>query len=214
MNHDIASMRQHYANEELDITSIRTNPFDEFHHWFDEAVRAEVREPNAMMLATVDSKGMPDGRIVLLKELDERGFVFYTNYTSDKARQIENNPNACLVFSWLELGRQIRIRGRLEFYDEQKSTLYFQSRPRDSQIGAWSSPQSRPIEDRKLLEKMVAETESLFEGQDVLPKPPHWGGYILIPTEIEFWQGRLSRLHDRIKFTNDQHGWHMTRLAP
>ncbi|HMS98853.1 MAG TPA: pyridoxamine 5'-phosphate oxidase [Saprospiraceae bacterium] len=214
MKHDIASMRQHYANEALDMASVNINPFEEFHFWFDEAVKAEVREPNAMTLATVDAHGMPDARVVLLKELDDTGFVFYTNYTSDKSRQIENNPNACLVFSWLELGRQVRIRGKLEKYDEEKSIQYFQSRPRDSQIGAWSSPQSRVIEDRTVIEKLVAETEALFEGQDTLPKPPHWGGYLLVPSEIEFWQGRLSRLHDRIKFRKEEGRWAISRLAP
>ncbi|MBK8698931.1 MAG: pyridoxamine 5'-phosphate oxidase [Saprospiraceae bacterium] len=214
MMRDIAAMREQYANEPLDIKDVETDPFREFHKWFDEACNAEVREPNAMTLATVDADGLPDARVVLLKELDDKGFVFYTNRTSTKGHQIDLKPFGCLVFSWLELGRQVRIRGPIEKSPEDKAESYFQSRPRDSQIGAWSSPQSKVIQDRESLEIMVEETSALFEGKEVLPKPPYWGGYLLVPEEIEFWQGRRSRLHDRIKYRREDGIWQRFRLAP
>jgi pyridoxamine 5'-phosphate oxidase len=214
MSIDIGSMRQQYANTVLDIDSLGNDPINAFSLWFQHAIDAQIKEPNAMMIATVDNDGMPDARVVLLKEVDAKGFVFYTNYSSAKGQQLQDNPHACLVFSWLDLERQVRIRGSVSKYDESKSEAYFQTRPRQSQIAAWSSPQSKPIADRAVLESLVHETTLTFTGVDLLPKPPVWGGYILSPVEIEFWQGRRDRLHDRIKYMATTDGWKATRLAP
>ncbi len=214
MSIDIGSMRAQYSNAPLDIESLGNDPLNAFSTWFQNAVEAQIKEPNAMTIATVDDEGMPDARIVLLKEIADGGFVFYTNYSSAKGQQLQNNPHACLVFNWLDLERQIRIRGTVTKNDEAKSETYFQTRPRQSQIAAWSSPQSMPIADRSVLEKLVVETSNTFEGIELLPKPPVWGGFILTPSEIEFWQGRRDRLHDRIKYRTTTDGWQAIRLAP
>lgn len=214
MSIDIGSMRQQYSSAPLNVDALGTDPIKAFGLWFSNAVEAQVKEPNAMTLATVDESGMPDARIVLLKEVDGQGFVFYTNYGSAKGQQMEANPHACLVFNWLDLERQVRIRGTVAKYDAIKGESYFQSRPRLSQIAAWSSPQSKPIQHREVLEKLVAETTATFEGVEALPKPPMWGGYILTPSEIEFWQGRRDRLHDRIKYISGSEGWKVSVLAP
>jgi pyridoxamine 5'-phosphate oxidase len=214
MSIDIGSMRAQYSNTPMDIESLGNDPLNAFSTWFQNAVEAQIKEPNAMTIATVDADGMPDARIVLLKEIADGGFVFYTNYSSAKGQQLQNNPYACLVFNWLDLERQIRIRGTVTKNDDVKSETYFQTRPRQSQIAAWSSPQSMPISDRSVLEKLVVETTNTFQDIELLPKPPVWGGYILIPSEIEFWQGRRDRLHDRIKYRTTTDGWQAIRLAP
>jgi pyridoxamine 5'-phosphate oxidase len=166
-----------------------------------------------MTLGTVDAEGVPDSRIVLVRAADARGFTFFTNYESAKSRQLEARPVASAVFSWLDLHRQVRVRGTVERVTASESDEYFATRPRGSQIGAWASPQSEPIADRAELDRLVAEVTARFDGVDV-PRPPHWGGWLLVPSEIEFWQGRPSRLHDRLRYHRSAAAWHVTRLAP
>jgi pyridoxamine 5'-phosphate oxidase len=215
MSIDFGSLREQYSNNPLEAEDLGNNPFVAFQSWFKQALDDQIKEPNAMTLATVDHQGRPDARIVLLKEQVEDYFVFYTNYTSAKGGQMEHNDHVCLVFNWLAQERQIRIRGKISFQDKDKAEAYFQSRPRSSQVAAWSSPQSAKIEDRQVLETLIQETEKVFEGQDLLPLPPTWGGYKVAPYEIEFWQGRRSRLHDRLKYTLNKEGaWDIDRLAP
>jgi pyridoxamine 5'-phosphate oxidase len=214
MSIDIAGLRVQYGNEALDIDSSHIDPLQEFQKWIEAAVHSKCKEPNAMTLATVDKEGRPDARIVLLKEVTNDGFVFYTNYNSKKGKQMFANAYVSAVFVWLDLERQVRIRGKVELYDTIKSTKYFQSRPRESQIAAWASPQSTIIEDRQILESLIEETKVVFENDEILPKPAHWGGYVITPYEIEFWQGRRSRLHDRILYSLQEGSWHKKRLAP
>ncbi len=214
MSIDFGGLREHYKDDALTAESIGNNPFDAFYKWFKIALDEKVKEANAMTLATVDEEGRPDARIVLLKELIDEQFVFYTNYSSTKGKQIESNPNVCLVFNWLNLERQIRIKGTASKYDLNKSQAYFQSRPRESQVAAWSSPQSSVIETREVLDTLVEETSRLFENEEVLPIPPTWGGYAVDPIEIEFWQGRSNRLHDRLRFAKSNGEWIISRLAP
>lgn len=215
MNKEIAQLRKDYALGELEIKDVLADPVQQFEKWIKEAINAEILEPNAMILSTVDEKQQPSARVVLLKGLRTNGFIFYTNYESDKARQMEVNPKAALTFNWLELQRQVRIEGMIEKLDEDTSTEYFQSRPRGSQIGAWASPQSRVISDRRVLEDAIQQLEEEYKGFEKLPKPSHWGGYILTPSKIEFWQGRSSRLHDRILFNKvGDNDWTVERLAP
>lgn len=215
MNQELASMREQYGDSLLDESSIKPNPFDQFKLWFQEALASGlIKEVNAMTLATVDEDNHPDARIVLLKECTDSGFVFYTNFSSAKGNQIELNQSGCLVFGWVELQKQIRIKGNIIKYNVANATSYFQSRPRESQIAAWASPQSKTIKDRNEIESLFAENEKLFINTDPLPKPPTWGGYILIPHTIEFWQGRRNRLHDRLKYTLKENVWSISRLAP
>jgi pyridoxamine 5'-phosphate oxidase len=214
MSIDFKGMRVQYKDAPLTIESIGTDPFVAFNLWFKIALEEKVKEPNAMTIATIDENGFPDARVVLLKELIEEKFVFYTNYASNKGKQIEANPYVCLVFNWLDLERKIRIKGKVEKYDLQKSEQYFRSRPRESQIAAWSSPQSKIISDRSVLDTLVSETTKLFADSESLPIPPTWGGYSVDPFEIEFWQGRSNRLHDRIKFIKTESSWKIDRLAP
>ena len=212
---EIKDLRREYIAEALDAEHIAKDPIAQFRHWFEEALQAEVLEPNAMTLATCGKSGQPSARIVLLKGYDQKGFVFFTNYESRKGQDLEENPKASLVFSWLELARQIRIEGEVEKIDPQESTRYFQSRPKGSQIGAWASPQSQVISSRKFLEEREQELSLNYQNTEVLPRPPHWGGYILRPWAMEFWQGRPSRLHDRFLFQLDDNGkWQIDRLAP
>ncbi|MEQ8924922.1 MAG: pyridoxamine 5'-phosphate oxidase [Fulvivirga sp.] len=213
MNKDISSIRKDYTKLSLDVNDVDKNPINTFNKWFDEALKSEVLEPNAMSLATVDKNGIPANRIVLLKEVD-KGFVFYTNYQSDKGRELEHNPVASINFFWPELERQVRIQGYVEKVSEEMSTKYFQSRPKESQIGAWTSPQSSAIKNRAILEQREAELIKKFEKDSVLPKPKQWGGYRVNPFHIEFWQGRPSRLHDRISYTLIDNKWKINRLAP
>jgi pyridoxamine 5'-phosphate oxidase len=212
---NIQDLREDYSKQSLDESDIVKNPFQQFKIWFEEAMKAEVLEPNAFTLATADLSGQPSARILLLKSFDEAGFVFYTNYNSRKAEQLAANPKAAMTFLWLELQRQVRIEGEVVKVSEETSTAYFKSRPKGSQIGAWASPQSQIIDDRSLLENNVQSLQEEYKDAEALPKPPHWGGYLLKPNFIEFWQGRPSRLHDRIAFQFDEsQNWKINRLAP
>lgn len=211
---DIASLRQEYSKASLDVKSVSQDPISQFTKWFEEAVTAKIPEPNAMNLATVNENGRPASRIVLLKGVEDYKFVFYTNYQSRKGKELDGNPACSLTFFWPELERQVRIEGVAARVDEKRSEKYFQSRPRGSQVGAWASPQSTLISDRALLEERAKQIEEKFKEQEVLPKPNQWGGYEIDPLMIEFWQGRPSRLHDRILYTRDESGWKINRLAP
>ncbi|MBR9922474.1 MAG: pyridoxamine 5'-phosphate oxidase [Bacteroidetes bacterium] len=211
---ELQKLRQEYQAETLDKADVPSDPFVLFDHWISEALNAELPEPNAMTLSTCGSDGWPAGRVVLLKGVDKKGFCFYTNYQSDKGQEIEENAKVSLNFVWLELQRQVRIQGVVEKLSEAVSTEYFQSRPRGSQLGAWASPQSRSIEDRSALEEKLTEVTQRFKDVDPIPRPPHWGGYVVIPHAIEFWQGRQSRLHDRIRFSRKSNNWEVGRLAP
>lgn len=197
------------------MSAVQDDPIPQFERWLEEALRAEVPEPNAMTLSTATANGIPSARIVLLKGLDKGGFLFYTNYQSQKGRELSENPYAALTFLWHELQRQVRVEGRVERLSPEASTEYFQSRPKSSQIGAWVSPQSQPIESREVLEKREQELWEKYEDAEQLPRPDHWGGFRVLPQRIEFWQGRPSRLHDRIFFERDTSGeWRKSRLAP
>lgn len=210
---DLASIRKQYQMKTLDEKSVAESPLIQFELWLNEAVSAGAEEPTAMTLATSDPDGKPSARMVLLKNLSDRGFTFYTNYMSHKGRQLEKNPAAALVFFWPVLERQVRVEGIAEKLPENESEKYFLSRPLGSQLGAWSSPQSTPIPDRKYLEDLVKKTAEQFSG-GINHKPPFWGGYILLPDMIEFWQGRPDRLHDRICYTKENNIWRIERLAP
>lgn len=200
--------------EELDETIAGDDPIVFFRKWFSEAEAAQITDINAMTLATVDARLQPHARIVLLKGLDEDGFVFFTNYDSAKGNDISVNPGVALTFYWKELERQVRIEGRADKVNDEESNIYFRSRPAGSKLGAWASPQSRKIEHRNILDLNYAKYEAEFSDIDI-PRPPHWGGYRVIPAHIEFWQGRSSRMHDRIVFTKDTAGkWERHRLAP
>ncbi|PJZ66193.1 pyridoxamine 5'-phosphate oxidase [Leptospira wolffii] len=213
MQKSIADIRNDYHKASLDEKEIGASPLDFFKTWFDQALHSEVKEPNAMTLATVTEDGGADARIVLLKGIEDGGFQFYTNYSSRKGKELEKNPNACLVFFWQELERQVRIRGKVSFLSRTQSETYFHSRPFDSQIGALASSQSSEVIDRASLEKVFEELKEKYAGKTV-PMPPTWGGYVLHPSEIEFWQGRSSRLHDRILFRLEGDSWKKTRLQP
>jgi pyridoxamine 5'-phosphate oxidase len=209
---DLASLRKDYALKTLEERDVDRDPMKQFGLWMVEAIHAQVPEPSAMTLATVGANGKPTTRIVLLKGVDPRGFVFFTNYESRKGRELAANPVASLTFFWKELERQVRIDGTVEKVSAEESDAYYQTRPLGSRIGAWASPQSRPIESRAWLEQRWT-TLSVEHGQ--APKrPPHWGGYRVMPEEMEFWQGRMSRLHDRIFFTRTGSDWKISRLAP
>jgi pyridoxamine 5'-phosphate oxidase len=214
MDKTVADLRKDYTLQGLNETDVAPNPFIQFQKWFDEALTAQLLEPNAMTLATATPDGKPSARMVLLKDFDERGFVFFTNYNSHKGQELAENPQAALVFWWAELERQVRICGHVEKVSENDSDRYFQSRPFNSRLGAWASNQSEVIESRILLEQRLQELKVKYENQDV-PRPPNWGGLRVIPTEIEFWQGRSSRLHDRILYTRLDNGdWKIQRLSP
>jgi pyridoxamine 5'-phosphate oxidase len=210
----LADLRKEYSKFSLDNATVLPDPVDQFQKWFDETVKAEVPEPNAMNLATVNEMGRPSSRIVLLKGIEDRHFLFYTNYLSKKGKELENNPACALTFFWPELERQIRIEGIADRVDASTSDVYFKSRPRGSQIGAWTSPQSSLISDRKILEERTVKIESKFAGVDELPRPRQWGGYRVNPFLFEFWQGRPNRLHDRIQYTQMDGAWKIHRLAP
>lgn len=209
----IADLRKEYTLNGLDVTDVDPNPITQFRQWFDAALQADIPEPNAMHLATVSAEGRPSGRIVLVKGVDERGFAFYTNYESQKGRELINHPMASLTFFYPELERQIRIEGRVEKVSPEESDQYFNSRPRGSQLGAWVSPQSEIIANRAELENRQQELEKQFAEQSV-PRPPHWGGFRVVPDRMEFWQGRPSRLHDRIRYRLLAGGWIIERVAP
>lgn len=213
MTSEIADLRKEYTLNGLDKSDVLANPITQFQQWFDAALTAGVHEPNAMHLATLGPGGQPSGRIVLVKGVDERGFSFYTNYESQKGTELISHPKASLTFFWPELERQIRLEGVVEQVSSDESDAYFNSRPRGSQIGAWVSHQSDVIVDRDVLTNRQHELETAFADQPV-PRPPHWGGFRLLPNIIEFWQGRPSRLHDRIRYRKDSEAWVIERLAP
>jgi pyridoxamine 5'-phosphate oxidase len=209
----IADLRKNYTQAGLLETDLVANPIQQFKLWFEQAVAANLLEPNAMTIATVTAEGKPSARIVLLKGFDEHGFVFYTNYNSQKGVELQQCPYAALVFLWGDLERQVRIEGKVELVPIEEATAYFHSRPASSQLGAWASDQSTVILDRSILETRLQQLETEYIDREI-PKPTHWGGFRLVPTEIEFWQGRPSRLHDRLRYQLVDGGWKIDRLAP
>jgi pyridoxamine 5'-phosphate oxidase len=225
MSNEIADIRKDYKLASLEEADVAANPIDQFTRWWNEAVASQIDEVNAMTLATANAAGVPAARIVLLKGYNPNGFIFFTNYESDKGKNLAQNPHAALVFFWKELERQIRIEGAVEKVSAEESDRYFNSRPASSRIGAWASPQSAVIENRMVIEQNVERYSSIF-ANDSIERPDHWGGYIVKPTSIEFWQGRSSRLHDRIKYTLENSAynaatdtrsdasWKIERLAP
>lgn len=210
---NIADIRKEYTLKVFDNQHVNANPFEQFNTWFEEALQTQILEPTAMHLATVSPSGKPSGRIVLLKGVDN-GFLFYTNYDSRKGKDLINSPFASITFFWAELERQVRVEGRVEKVKSDLSTQYFNSRPFDSRIGAIASPQSQIVESREFLEHRFAEAWQKYEGEEP-PKPENWGGFRLIPDVFEFWQGRKSRLHDRLRYKpSEENTWKIERLAP
>lgn len=214
MSDPFVDLRRSYDRDTLDESRAAGEPFAQFRSWIDDALAADVLEPNAMTLATVGGDGLPAARVVLLRGWDERGFVFFTNYESSKARELAAHPAAALVFFWGKLERQVRISGPVEVVSAVESDAYFAKRPRGSRVSAWASPQSQVIPGRDVLERGIDEIEQRFAGADV-PRPPFWGGYRVVPERLEFWQGRPNRAHDRLAYTLDAAGgWKRERLAP
>ena len=210
---DAASLRKEYTRSGLHETDMNPDPIVQFNEWFEETLAAGLHEPNAMIVATAAANGRPSARTVLLKGYDERGFVFYTNYEGRKARELDANPACALLFYWGELERQVRIEGCASRISNEESDAYFASRSRGSRLGTWASEQSRPVEDRRVLEERVRDLEAEYEGRGV-PRPPFWGGYRVAPDTIEFWQGRENRLHDRLVYSRVGDDWRIDRLQP
>jgi len=217
MNEDLKNylnvIRRDFSGQPLNEDSVNQNPIEQFQLWMEEAINAQLLDPYAMSISTVNNNGQPSTRIVYLRDIKDVGFIFYTNYNSEKGQALLQNKFAALNFLWGELERQIRIEGEVEKISSEESDIYFAKRPRESQIGAWASNQSVEIKNRKELEDKVTFYTDKFKGK-LIPRPAHWGGYILLPTKIEFWQGRPNRLHDRIVFTKQGSGWKQLRLAP
>jgi len=210
----LADIRRDYGDLNLNEEQITENPFEQFKHWFAEVIESEKNDPSAMVLSTVDSNGLPDSRVVLLKGLENDAFMFYTNYESAKANQLAHLPYAALNFYWPEMARQVRIRGKVSKATAEQSDAYFASRPVSSRIGAIASPQSSVIKNRQFLEVAFNQLLNRFEQQQKIPRPENWGGYAVMADEIEFWQGRNNRLHDRIQYVKEQSIWTARRLAP
>jgi pyridoxamine 5'-phosphate oxidase len=212
---NLRDRRIQYETAGLNFDDLDESPIQQWHAWYIEAVEAELAEPNAMAVSTIDVEGMPDSRIVLVRGLDDDGLTFFGNYNSAKGQQIDANPVASAVFPWIGLHRQVRVRGSIEMLPRHESDAYFASRPRDSQLGAWASPQSEVIEGRDILNQRHAEFAEKFAGVEVV-RPPHWGGWLLVPEVFEFWQGRPNRLHDRFRYRRDDvtQDWVIERLAP
>lgn len=210
----LSKMRKEYNAGSLHEGAMAPDPFDQFKIWFDAAISSGQSEPNAMVIASASTNGIPSARVVLLKELTNKGFVFYTNYMSRKGQELMANPHAAALFDWHEMERQIRIEGTVEKVDAAESDAYFNIRPDDAKIGAWSSPQSSVVSGREELESLQKKYTAQFAGKEI-PRPPHWGGFIILPTMIEFWQGRPNRMHDRIVYIRTDNGeWKLQRLAP
>ncbi len=209
---DLTHMRTAYQRTELRENAVSTDPLDQLRRWIDEAIRADVPEPNAMCVSTCLS-GQPSSRMVLLRRLDSGGLVFYTSYFSRKGRELQENPRAAALFYWPQLERQVRVEGMVDQIPEDDSDAYFASRPRGHQLGAWASEQSEPVENRDLLDQRMRDYEERFGGEDV-PRPHSWGGYAIVPQRVEFWQGRPNRMHDRLEFLRRHGMWSMRRLQP
>jgi pyridoxamine 5'-phosphate oxidase len=211
---DLAALRREYGDRGLDTPDLAPDPFAMFRRWLDDTVHAGVHEPNAMVVTTVSDEGRPSVRMVLLKGLDEGGFVFYTNYDSRKGRDIEANPAVSLLLPWHDLQRQVRVEGNASRVSRAESEAYFSSRPRGSQLGAWASPQSQEVSSRAELDDLYVAVEDRFADADEVPLPPQWGGFRVVPEVVEFWQGRSGRMHDRLVYRREGEGWSTSRLAP
>jgi pyridoxamine 5'-phosphate oxidase len=210
---DLATRRESYETSGFDLADAADDPTTQFRRWYADATDAGVVEPNAMAVATIDEEGQPEARFVLLKAVDEDGFVFYTNYTSAKGRALDRSGRAGLTFAWLQLRRQVRVRGTVTRTSAAEADAYFATRGRGSQIGAWASPQSDVVPDRAFLDDAYTRTEERFAGRDI-PRPDHWGGFRVLPETVEFWQGRPNRFHDRLRYVRSDGGWRIERLAP
>jgi pyridoxamine 5'-phosphate oxidase len=211
----LGELRENYTQGGLDTSAVNPNPIAQFENWFEQAYRSGLKEPNAMTLATASPEGRPSARIVLLKEVSENGFVFFTNLESRKSREIVFNPHAALVFYWAELERQVRVEGTVAPVSHHQSEQYFRTRPKGSRLGAWASHQSEVVKSRTILEARLNELEALYQDTDEVPMPDYWGGYCVYPERIEFWQGRPDRLHDRLRFERESGtAWRLERLSP
>jgi pyridoxamine 5'-phosphate oxidase len=211
----LGELRENYTQGGLDTSAVNPNPIAQFENWFEQAYRSGLKEPNAMTLATASPEGRPSARIVLLKEVSENGFVFFTNLESRKARELAFNPHAALIFYWAELERQVRVEGTVTQVSQQQSEQYFRTRPKGSRLGAWASHQSEVVKSRTILEARLKELEALYQDTDEVPMPEYWGGYCVHPERIEFWQGRPNRLHDRLRFERESGtAWRLERLSP
>jgi len=212
---DYQNLRKEYRRNQLNECNLYSNPYKQFNEWFQDVLQEKIEEPNAMTLATATKEGKPSARVVLLKEVDENGFIFYTNKESRKGQELKENPEAELLFYWFSQQRQVRISGAVELLSEEESQAYFQTRPLGSQLGAWASKQSQALENREQLEQAFHEAEEKYKGR-LVPMPPYWGGYRVRPNRFEFWQGRSNRLHDRLVYTLDEKNnkWVVQRLYP